>query len=163
MAMMTVGDAAYHTVHDYPGGAVAVAHRLGANATVLSHKVSPTCGTHHLSLDEAARIMDLTGDHRILVALSRRLGYLDPIPSVSYDGIADDALLDLVVRMHGETSDVSRSLSEALADGRVTRDELARFEGEATEAMTAIAALLDRVRGLVVHGPARRPAVQAVR
>lgn len=159
---MTVADAAYHTVHDYPGGAVALAHRLGANAAVLSHKVSPSCGTHHLSLDEAARVMDLTGDHRILVAMCRRLGYLGPIPAVAYEGIADEQLLEMVARMHGETSDVSRSLVEALADGRVTRDELGRFEIEAQEAMTAIAALLDRVRGMVVESPVRRP-MRAVR
>lgn len=155
MAMLTVADAAYHTVHDYPGGAVAVAHRLGANAAVLSHKVSPTCGTHHLSLDESVRIMELTGDHRVLVALCRRLGYLDPIPSVAYDGIADDALLDLVARMHAEGGDVSRVLSAALTDGRITRDECDELAVQAQEAMTAIAALVDRVRGMVVESTPR--------
>ena len=160
---MTVADAAYHTVHDYPGGAVALASRLGGSAGVLSHKVSPTCGTHHLSLDEAARIMDLTGDHQMLVALCRRLGYLDPIASIAYDGIADDALLDLVSRMHAEGGDVSRTLSAALADGFITSDECADLETQAQEAMTAIAALVDRVRGMVVESPVRRPPMRAVR
>lgn len=160
---MDISDAAYHTVHDYPGGAVALGARLHVNGTVLNSKVLPTCPTHHLALDEAVRVMELTGDHRILVALCRRLGYLDPIPAVAYDGIADEALLEMVARMHGETSDVSRSLVDALADGKVTRDELGRFEIEAQEAMTAIAALLDRVRGMVVETPVRRPPMRAVR
>lgn len=107
--------------------------------------------------------MDLTGDHRILVAMCRRLGYLDPIPAVAYEGIADDALLDLVTRMHAESGDVSRTLSTALADGRITRDECDELDVQAHEAMTAIAALVDRVRGLVVDAPARRMPVQAVR
>lgn len=160
---MDVSDAAYHTVHDYPGGAVALGPRLHINSTVLNSKVLPSCQSHHLTLDEAVRVMALTGDHRILVALCRRLGYLDPIPAVAYEGIADEQLLEMVARMHGETSDVSRSLVDALADGRVTRDELARFEVEAQEAMTAIATLLDRVRGMVVETPARRPPMRAVR
>lgn len=158
---MTIADAAYHTVHDYPGGAVALASRTGGNAAVLSHKVSPTCGTHHLSLDEAARIMDLTGDHRILVAMCRRLGYLDPIPAVAYEGIADDALLDLVTRMHAESGDVSRTLSTALADGRITQPECDDLAVQAQEAMTAIAALVDRVLGMVVES--RTPALRQVR
>lgn len=160
---MTIADAAYHTVHDYPGGAVALASRTGGNAAVLSHKVSPTCGTHHLSLDEAARIMDLTGDHRILVAMCRRLGYLDPIPAVAYEGIADDALLDLVTRMHAESGDVSRTLSTALADGRITPREYADIEQQSIEAQSALATLLDRVRSLVSDEPVRRPPMRAVR
>lgn len=159
---MTIADAAYHTVHDYPGGAVALASRTGGNAAVLSHKVSPTCGTHHLSLDEAHRIMALTGDHQILRALCHALGYLSPIQRID-SAVADDALLDLLASVFAEAGDVARALQQALADGRITPREYADIEQQSIEAQSALATLLDRVRSLVSDEPVRRPPMRAVR
>ena len=126
--------------------------------------------------------MGLTGDHRMLRAICRHLGYLDPIRAVVYEGIADEQLLELVAAAL-ESGDVSRSLVAALADGRVTQrefesfdektvsvaenskiewtdrvceleDELAAVRAE-IEAMTALAELRDRLRGMVVEDPVR--------
>lgn len=146
---VNVQDAAYATVHDYPGGAAALAVRLGCNAAVLGNKVRPTCPAHHLTLEESVRIQDLTGDHRILRAMCETFGYLDPIPSVEYAGLADAALLEIVGRVHAEGGDVSRTLVGALADGEISAADLVDIEREVREAMGALAELLDRVRGMV--------------
>ena len=153
--MSAVADAAYNTVHDYPGGAEALAPRMGKSAKVLDSKVSRNVSTHHLTLHEAVQIMGLTGDHRMLRAICRHLGYLDPIRAVVYEGIADEQLLELVAAFYSETGDVSRSLVAALADGRVTQREFASFDEQTIEAMTALAELRDRLRGMVVEDPVR--------
>ena len=105
--MSAVADAAYNTVHDYPGGAEALAPRMGKSAKVLDSKVSRNVSTHHLTLHEAVQIMGLTGDHRMLRAICRHLGYLDPIRAVVYEGIADEQLLELVAA--GEHVDAAAS------------------------------------------------------
>ena len=148
--MSTVADAAYDTVHEYPGGAEALGPRVAMSPKVLDSRVNPNIHSHHLSLNDAVRIMALTGDHRILRAQCRHLGYLDPIRAVVYEGIADEQLLELVAAVHSETGDVSRSLMAALADGRVTESEFEAFDQQTHEAMSAIAELRDRLRGMVV-------------
>jgi len=68
---MNITDAAYNTVHDHPGGASALAPRMGIKSpAVLNSKVNPNTDTHHLTLAEASKLMALTGDFRILQALS---------------------------------------------------------------------------------------------
>lgn len=152
--MSAIEDAAYNTVHDYPGGAEALAPRMGKSAKVLDSKVNRNEFRHHLTLREAVQIMGLTGDHRMLRAICRHLGYLDPIRAVVYEGIADEQLLELVAAAL-ESGDVSRSLVAALADGRVTQREFESFDEQTIEAMTALAELRDRLRGMVVEDPVR--------
>ena len=125
------------------------------SAKVLDSKVNRNEFRHHLTLREAVQIMGLTGDHRMLRAICRHLGYLDPIRAVVYEGIADEQLLELVAAVHSETGDVSRSLVAALADGRVTQCEFESFDVQVIEAMTALAELRDRLRGMVVEDPVR--------
>lgn len=148
--MSTVADAAYDTVHEYPGGAEALGPRVAMSPKVLDSRVNPNIHSHHLSLNDAVRIMALTGDHRILRAQCRHLGYLDPIRAVVYEGIADEQLLELIAAVHSETGDVSRSLVAALTDGRVTEREFEQFDEQVIEAQTALAELRDRLRGMVV-------------
>lgn len=147
--MSTVADAAYDTVHEYPGGAEALGPRVAMSPKVLDSRVNPNIHSHHLSLNDAVRIMALTGDHRILRAQCRHLGYLDPIRAVVYEGIADEQLLELIAAVHSETGDVSRSLVAALTDGRVTEREFEQFDEQVIEAQTALAELRDRLRGMV--------------
>ena len=140
--MSAIEDAAYNTVHDYPGGAEALAPRMEKSAKVLDSKVNRNEFRHHLTLREAVQIMGLTGDHRMLRA-------------VVYAGIADEQLLELVAAVHSETGDVSRSLVAAWFDGQVSQREFEAFDEQTIEAMTALAELRDRLRGMVVEDPVR--------
>ena len=65
---MNLADAVYRTVHEYPGGATALAARMGMSSNMLSNKVNPNNDTHHLRLDEANTLMSFTNDYRILHA-----------------------------------------------------------------------------------------------
>lgn len=158
----TVSTAVWDTAHEYPGGAAALGAVVGIGGKVLANKCNPHCDTHHLGLDEAHRIMALTGDHQILRALCHALGYLSPIQRID-SAVADDALLDLLASVFAEAGDVARALQQALADGRITPREYADIEQQSIEAQSALATLLDRVRSLVSDEPVRRPPMRAVR
>ncbi|MDP1925750.1 MAG: hypothetical protein Q8K57_13330 [Thiobacillus sp.] len=152
---MNVADAAHATVHDYPGGAASLVTRLPGvevagkpdkkmNPIVLSSKVNPNTKTHHLTLDEAMRIMALTGDHRILRAQNEELGYLPPIPRVSAD-VSDTALLESYTKLISELGDFSTQFHLALADGRVTKKEVKRLRSEMLDFVGAGEELLNRL------------------
>lgn len=153
--MLDVADAAYHTVHDYEGGSTSLAPRLDLTPDVLNNKVNPRTATHHLYLDQAVRLMEVTGDHRILRAQCHRLGYLDPIACINYAGIADEALLEIVARVHAESGDVSRALIKALSDGSVSPGEALDVREQIRQAMSALAELADRVDGMAQNSTSK--------
>lgn len=120
---MNVSDAAYHTVHEYPGGSPSLAPRLGMSAAVLRGKVNANSDRNLLSLDEADRLMTITGDHRILHALAANHGYvLTPM--------GGGARPDVMLAMLGAAADqgsLAGVINRALADGRITPNELAEI------------------------------------
>lgn len=127
--MSTVLDAAFHLVHDYPGGSVSLAPRINKSVTTLSHEVKGT-GTAKLALDDAVKLTCLTGDWRILNAFAGVCGGLVlPMPAIqpgmdTFHGLAEAA------REFGE---FVASVADAAADGRVTGNELARVDRELSE------------------------------
>lgn len=72
---MNVQDAAYRTVHDYPGGSESLAPRLGMSAAVLRGKVNPNNDRNILSLHEASQIMGVSDDFQMLHALAASHGF----------------------------------------------------------------------------------------
>lgn len=137
---MNVRDAAYHLVHDYPGGAEALAPRLGKRANSLSAEVAPNpvLGSHgrpaaKLGLLEALTIMQMSSDHRVLHAMAAELGYLNiPLPRLvdeDDDSDATTAALRLG-ELAREFAEVMGAAVAALADGRLTDNELRRVETE---------------------------------
>lgn len=145
---MNVSDAAYVTVHDYPGGAQSLAPRAGMNPTVLCSKVNPNTGTHHLTLAEALRIQAMTGDHRICSAMNMELGYLPPIKRVDVV-VGDMALLESYTQMLAELGDFSRAFNESLRDGKVTRAELSNMRQQMMEFFAAGEEIMARAEQLV--------------
>jgi hypothetical protein len=140
---MHILDAALQTVSDYPGGAASLAPRVGLSAGVLSNKVNPNCTTNHLSLVEANRLMSVTGDHAILQALAAEHGYAlvkinDPDGGL---GVLH-GMLDLGVA-EGE---FSRELHDALADGRITANEMSALGKAALAYQGTLIGLLHRLR-----------------
>jgi hypothetical protein len=144
---MNTQDAAYHTVHDYLGGASSLAPRLGMPVGVLNSKVNPNTPTHHLSLAESVRLMVLTADHRILRAQCDELGYLPPIPRVTCE-VSDLALLETYTRLISELGEFSQAFHTALADGRLTLPEVARLEKEMLDFFAAGEELLTRAKSI---------------
>ena len=134
---MNVIDAAYAVVHDYPGGSVALAPRMGMSHAILRGKVNANDTGHHLTVAESVRMQHMTGDHRILFAEADELGYmLVHIPSIDADDFAVEAL-----RTVKEFGDFIGKCGDVLADGKVTRNELKQVERELIEAMAHITRL----------------------
>jgi hypothetical protein len=147
---MNVDDAAHAVVHDYPGGSESLGPRAGIGAAVLRSKVNPNAGTHHLTLKEAVRITGLTGDMRILQAFAQECGHiLLAAPGGDDRHASDMAVLELVAAVGGSQGDLFGSIHRALADGELTTAELAAIKDCGQAAMARIAALLQRLGGMV--------------
>lgn len=120
---MNISDAAYHTVHDYPGGSNALAPRLCIKSpAVLNSKVNPNTETHHLTLIEASKLMELTNDFRILQSLNAQHGKV-AINLPCIPECRDTALTDLVLSLGMGGGDVYSLFKEMMSDGRITRGE----------------------------------------
>lgn len=147
---LDVSDAAYHTAHDHPGGVPSLAQRMGTSANTLQHKVSLTNGTHHLTLREAVAMQEVTGDARILHAMAGALGYA--CVSLHVDGEA--STLEQVMHMAQEFGEVLGSVNGAVADGRVTPNEMLECERQAAELIAALNGVLGVVRSMMPKPPA---------
>lgn len=121
---MNILDAAYNTVHDYPGGAAALAPRMGMkSAAVLNSKVNPNTETHHLSLVEASKMMAMTGDFRVLQELNAEHGKI-AIDLPEIPECRDMSLTDKVLCIGMKGGDVMSLFREIMADGRITQGEV---------------------------------------
>lgn len=130
---MNVIDAAHAVVHDYPGGTPALAPRLNMAPAVLRGKVNVNDTGHHLTVTEALRIQQLTGDHRIFMAEADELGYV-AMPKPQVDDIDVGGAL---TRLCGEFGDYLRRVDESMRDGKVTTNERRTLERELLEMITA--------------------------
>lgn len=120
---MTPTDAFFRTVHDYPGGAESLAPRLGMSAGVLRNKANPNCATNRPLLEDADRVMALTGDFRVLHALALAHGHV--CCRLDQDQPASDlAVLELVTEVWAANGDVGAAVRSTLADGRVDASEV---------------------------------------
>lgn len=142
---MNVQDAAYHTVHDYPGGSESLGPRVGVKPAVLRNKVNWKNPANHLTLDEAQLVMVMSGDHRIVYAQLDELGYLPPVKRIDFL-VSDSALLESFTRLMSELGDFSGKFHVALSDGKLTSDEVDRMEDEMREVYAAAGELLSRMR-----------------
>lgn len=135
---MNLLDAAYNTVHDYPGGSQSLAPRMGKSATSLSHEVTCT-GTAKLGLLDAAKITMLTGDLRILQAFAANQGQmLVPLPHL--EAMSDDSMLRLADAAR-EFGEMCTAVASTLADGVITDNELERIDRESGELIASVHAL----------------------
>ena len=124
---MHLRDVAYSVVHDYPGGALSLAPRMGKNATTLSHEVNGT-GTAKLGLVDAEKITHLTKDLRILEAFATHCGQmLVPLPEATVLDRDADCMLRLAdtARKFGE---LCKEVAEDLMDGQISNNEMRRVD-----------------------------------
>lgn len=157
---MSPQDAIHHVVHDFPGGAEALAPRIGRGAQVLRNKVTlegeaGVRRSHEPTLADVSAITRITGDLRVLDALAAEVGAVVlRLPVI--EALGDAALLDMVLSVNDEYGQACAALRDGLADGEIDRDEYARIERETLEAVRGQLELLDRLRGMVVDRPRRR-------
>ncbi len=136
---MNLLDAAYNVVHDYPGGSHSLAPRMGKSSTTLSHEVAAD-GTAKLGLLDAEKITALSGDLRILEAFATNAGQMIvPLPCVD-TSLSDDCMLRLAAAAK-EFGDMCTEAATSLQDGRITDNELARFDRECGELIASVHSL----------------------
>lgn len=148
---MNTADAAYNTVHDYPGGSVSLGPRVGISDAVLRNKVNTRTPReekrHHLTFEEAQRIAHMTGDFRMLQAWAHAEGFL-LVKAPECASESDMSVLESVTGSVMDHGGFIGSIHESLMDGGLSPEEMRGIEKAAKKAMTAIATLLNRLRGM---------------
>lgn len=131
---MNVTDAAYDTVHQYPGGSEALAPRMGMSAATLRGKVNPNTDRNLLSLQEADALMARTDDYRILHALCAEHGFIAQRVDAPESGTLITALLSAAAAK----GDLAELVSEAMADNRITPNEADAISRACQQVMAAL-------------------------
>lgn len=136
---MSILDAAYHTVHSYPGSAASLAPRLkpAKSATVLLHEIRPPVGSSaKLGIETAAQLVDLSGDRAIVHAMCARAGGMFvPLPS---EAVAHSQVFPALSRLAKEFGDVIAKVTDVAADGRISDNDLRAVGKEAAELVGAL-------------------------
>ena len=150
---MQLLDAAYHSVHDYPGGAPSLAPRMGKSPHTLNHEVTSS-GSSKLGLADAAKICQLTQDYRILYAFAEACGHVCiPMPA---DSAADaQGVLHQMAETSREFSELCAEVCSSAADGHISDNELERIGRERMDLMGALARLGEAVLSLNQAGKPR--------
>lgn len=146
--MSAVLDAAHHLVQAYPGGAEALGPRMGKNATTLRHEVNRT-GQAKLGLADAVSMSVLAPDLRILNAFAAECGCVVlPAPAALAGG---GAAMHRVAALAKEFGELVGEVTQAMADGRITANELAAIERNWAELQSAGQALVGHLRAEHEH------------
>lgn len=143
---MNTTDAAYATVHDYPGGSESLGPRVGISPAVLRNKVNPNNTTHHLTFAEAQRIADLTGDYRMLQAWAHQAGFL--LMKAPEGNACDMAVLEQVVNLGIANGQFMQTIHAALADGKIDQKEMAAIREAERILQTVAATVTQRMEGM---------------
>lgn len=123
---MSIRDALFKVVHDYPGGANSLAPRMDLAASTLRCMANPTIESHDWPLKRVEQVMALTGDTRPLDALCEEFGGLF-VPLADLPE-CEEEIGRMIAELGADFGAVCASLNTALADGRVTTKESREFE-----------------------------------
>jgi hypothetical protein len=132
---MNITLAAFHLVHDFPGGAVALGPMVGKNPATLSHEVNPHYTTAKLGLEDAVKLSQLSADLRILNSFAAQLDCM-VVPLGGETGTSGG--IEAVADLAREFSELVQAFSEAVRDDRVTGNELKRVEAEASHLVASV-------------------------
>ncbi|WP_281545868.1 phage regulatory CII family protein [Grimontia sp. SpTr1] len=138
--------AVYSTVHDSPIPARQIAQQLGMSHQVLINKANPQSDSHKLSLREALAVQLITGNYRILEAMTTELD----LHKAEEQRTA--SLLESVLKATAEHGDVVKVIQDALEDGVFSLREREKCQQEVDEAIKA----LETLRKAIVVEPLRR-------
>ena len=117
------------------------------SAAILRNKANPNSATNKPTLDEADRLMGITGDHAVLHALAANHGYVCVKVEEGADA-SDMAVLEMVTLVWQTNGEVGAEVNKALADGRITAQELERIRGAIKRAERALESVAVRLQGM---------------
>lgn len=132
----------------YAYGVPRLAALMGVPVGTLYNKLNLNESTHHRpTLADFIQIVSHTTATAPMQSLCRLLGgAFYELPDMSHMG--DDALLDIINRLHAEAGDVFRALGSALDDGHITVCEERAIDREVDHWLSAILELRARVRAM---------------
>jgi hypothetical protein len=144
---MDIHDALHLTVHSAPGGAEALAARLGMSAQILRNKVNPITATNHATWRDVDLILGLTGDYRALHALARNHGHVcirvdESVP------VGDMAIVEALAQVLSASGEVGAEVHATLADGIVEQWEIERVRAavyKVNQTLNQMVARLERM------------------
>jgi hypothetical protein len=123
---MNYKDAFHKTVHSYPGGVEALAQRMGYNTGILRNKANPNSTTNVLTMDDASRAMDFTGDYSVLHALAEQHGFT--LTKVEEEAPSELSVFESMTGILAQFGEFSQEVHQAFADGRLEPHELKTIE-----------------------------------
>lgn len=138
--------AVFDTVHDN-GGPTLLGQKIGVPPRILANKANPKQQYNKLSLEEALKLQLITGDHRILHALARSLGYV--LVPMDMPPPSDVELLTLYAQWQDQAGQVHHAIATAFEDRRVTPAEQIEIERRFHVAESAGLTYIHRMGGLV--------------
>lgn len=152
---MSLQDAFYATVHDYPGGCESLAPRMDTTPAVLRNKANPNNTVNVVTLRDVDRAMALTGDYRVLHALAANHGHV-AVRIDAHGTSGDMAVLELVTQVWAANGNVGAAVDATLADGRVEVRELKAVRAAIYRTQQAMLSMLARLEEMA------EPATEAV-
>ncbi len=151
---MSILDVVYRVAHKYKGGIRALAARMNKNSAVLNNKINVNCDTHHLNVEELAMIADFCNTDEIAKWFAAQRGLLCT-PMIQFDGVSDQALLDLFLKLEKEKGEWAGTIKKSLEDGYISPKEFEEIKKESLEFREVIAECMNRLGTLVQNRPKR--------
>ncbi len=152
MAALDLFEAVHRAAQDYRSpttgelGASALTRDLGETLSTFLNRLNPHQDTHVLRAKDLVRVATTTRDLRIPQAFSYLAGGVHvPLPPFE---ASDAALLDLWTAKLIEDGDFARAMRDAL-EGHLSRAAVEVLEREAMESVSALLALVLRVKGML--------------
>jgi hypothetical protein len=127
-----IDQAMYDLVHDYPGGAVALAPLVRMNAGTLSNKVNPMMDSHHLTVAEAVQIQLIRQAFPLFHAEARAFNQI-AIPMPSVQPCSDMDILDAWAHWHQDTAETAMMIKQILDGVEISKRDLAELKREIFE------------------------------
>ncbi len=147
-----VDQAKHDLVHNYKGGAAALAPMIKCKPNSLSNKVNPKMPEADLKVNEALALMAITQNADLLKALAAELGYVAlPLPPLDLRNTSDMELLTCWSEWQAEYGQTAAAINEALADGDISRQELEKIKKEMHEDIACQMELLRRLEALTIE------------
>ena len=129
---MNIDDAIHLLTSNHPGGAEALALRMGQDPVQFRSKANPQIDRAYFRPRELVQMQQLAGRYDILFAMADELGHV-VFPKLEF---ADGDVVAVIQKLTQEFSDVLKETTVAMADGRLSDNERKRLQHELTELMS---------------------------
>lgn len=139
-------DVAGHALVHNNGGAAKLAPLVGIQPGTLCNKANPQ-QEHDFTVRELVRLTAVTDDYCLLDAIETILGRVG-VSVGDYRESSDAALLECWANWQSELGQSASTIRDALADGKITREEVEAIRRELFKDFAAALALLQRVEGI---------------